>query len=172
MAGSTIRGRTTSGRLSRAPWTASRIDSVPPDVTVPTAEAGSVEQAAGEADELVLHLQQRRERRRVERVGGGVGRDRLPGDPVDLGVAGVVDVGQRAASVHRQVPALQGGEPLDRVGHWTAPSAAATSAGSRVYWRSHHRLTTVRTAGTIEKPSAIVVSAESGWLMSRPSLDR
>ena len=41
MAGSTIRGRTTSGRLSRAPWTASRIDSVPPDVTVPTAEAGA-----------------------------------------------------------------------------------------------------------------------------------
>ena len=28
-----------SGRLSRAPWTASRIDSVPPEVTVPTAVA-------------------------------------------------------------------------------------------------------------------------------------
>ncbi len=39
--GSTIVGRATSGRLSRAPCTASRTDSVPPDVTLPTASAGA-----------------------------------------------------------------------------------------------------------------------------------
>jgi hypothetical protein len=39
--GSTIRGEVTSGRASRAACTASSTDSVPPEVTVPTASAGA-----------------------------------------------------------------------------------------------------------------------------------
>jgi hypothetical protein len=38
--GSTMLGDPTSGRASRAVCTASRIDSVPPDVTVPTTVSG------------------------------------------------------------------------------------------------------------------------------------
>ena len=78
---------------------------------------GRVEEAAREADQLVLHLQQRGERRRVEGVGGGVGGDGLAGDPVDLRVAGVVDVGQGAAAVDRQVAGLQGREALEGIRH-------------------------------------------------------
>ena len=39
--GTTIVGRSTSGRLSRAPCTASSTDSVPPEVTLPTADGGA-----------------------------------------------------------------------------------------------------------------------------------
>ena len=41
MDGITIVGALTSGRLSRAPCTASRTDSVPPEDTVPTAPSGA-----------------------------------------------------------------------------------------------------------------------------------
>ena len=39
--GTTIDGFATKGEASRAPWTASSTDSVPPDVTEPTADAGA-----------------------------------------------------------------------------------------------------------------------------------
>ena len=43
--GITIRGAVISGRASRAPWTASSTDSVPPEVTVPTAVSGASRRA-------------------------------------------------------------------------------------------------------------------------------
>ena len=70
----------------------------------PDRRPGSVEQAAGEADQLVLHLQQGRERRRVERRwSAAYAATASRRDPVDLGIAGVVDVGQGPPAVHRQV---------------------------------------------------------------------
>ena len=84
---------------------------MPPEVTVPTADGGCVEQVAGEADQLVLHGEQAREGGGVQPVGAGVRRDRLAPDPVHLGQAGVVDVGQRAPAVHGQVAGLQLAQP-------------------------------------------------------------
>ena len=78
---------------------------------------GPVEQAEGEADQVVLHPEQAGERRRVEPVGAGVRRDRLASDPVDVGQAGVVDVGERPAAVHREVARLERLEPFEGVGH-------------------------------------------------------
>ena len=104
---------------------------------------GGVEQPARKADELVLHLQERGEGRRVEGVGRGVGGHRLARYPVDLGVAGVVDVGEGAAAVHRQVPRLEGHQSLDRVSHagllpWPPPrrSRGCTGAATTGWPRS------------------------------------
>ena len=68
--------------------------------------ARRVEQVAGEAEQVVLHRQQAGERGRVEAVGPGVRRHRLPPDPIDVRKPRVVDVGQRAPAVHRQVRGL------------------------------------------------------------------
>ncbi len=95
---------------------------------------GSVEQAEGEADQVVLHPEQARERRRVEPVGAGVRRDRLAADPVDVGQPGVVDVGQRPAAVHRQVGGLERLEPLECVGRASVGAHAATSVGDSSTW--------------------------------------
>ena len=106
--GSTIRGPVDVGPASRAPCTASRHRLGAAGGHRADRAVGGVEQPAREADQLVLHLQQAGERRRVEAVGAGVRRHRLAADPVDLGVAGVVDVGEGAAAVHRQVAAPAG----------------------------------------------------------------
>jgi hypothetical protein len=96
-----------------------------------------LEEVRGEADQLVLHLHQRRERGRVQAVGVGVGSHRLPGHRVHVGAAAVVDVGQRAPALRRQVAGLQRAEPGEHVGHRSPPGtvserpvveAAATSA--------------------------------------------
>ena len=102
--GSTMRGRSTSGRASRAACTASSTDSVPPEVTVPTTSGGASSSRAREADQLVLH--------RAAGSGTRSGPARwtpayaataCAADLVGLGQPAVVDVGQRAAAVRRQV---------------------------------------------------------------------
>ena len=112
---------------------------------MPTAVSGAVEQPAGEADELVLHRQQRGEGGRVEAVGPGVRRDRLAADPVGLLEAGVVDVGERAATGDGYVgglPLAQTGQDVVDVAHVGSPvvvgvvggvgaTAAVTVASSR-----------------------------------------
>ena len=85
-----------------------------------------VEQVGGEADQVVLHLQQARERGRVQAVRAGVRRDRLAADPVDVGQARVVDVGEGAAAVHGQVGVLHGAQAGESVGH--AATVSSTSA--------------------------------------------
>ena len=96
----------TSGRASRAVCTASSTDSVPPEVTVPTRRLGRVEQVGRRSRPGRSPSRSRLgERGRVQPVGAGVRRDRLAADPVDLGEPGVVDVGQGAAAVDRQVAA-------------------------------------------------------------------
>ena len=127
-----------------------------------------VEQVGGEADQVVLHLQQARERRRVEPVRAGVRRHRLAADLVDVGQPGVVDVGERPASVDGEVGGLHGAEAGECVGH--GATFSSTSAESSEYLLSHHRLSRTRTAGSTEKPRVIAVSAESGWATS-PSVD-
>ena len=87
----------------------------PPDVTVPTAPSGASSRPAGEPDELVLHPEQAGEGGRVEGVGAGVRRHGLAADPVHLGVAAVVHVGQRAAAVDGQVARLQRTQPVEGV---------------------------------------------------------
>ncbi len=128
---------------------------------------GGVEQAGGEPDQLVLHPEQARERRRVEAVGAGVGRHRRPADPVGLGQPGVVDVGEAPPARDGQVGTLQLGEPREHVVH----AIASTSSEVRVKRRSHHRLASVSTAGTIEQPSVIARSAPSPWSTPPSVLD-
>ena len=84
-----------------------------------------VEQVAGEADQVVLHRQQRREGGRVEAVRAGVRRDRLAADPVDVRKPRVVDVGERPATVHRQVGGLHLTQPGQGVGHRSTSSASS-----------------------------------------------
>ncbi len=85
------------------PARSSSSDSVPPEVAEPTKPVGCVQQPAGPAHQVVLHAQQRGERRGVQPVGGGEHRQRLEAHRVGLGQARVVDVGQGAAAVGGQV---------------------------------------------------------------------
>ena len=105
---------------------------MPPEVTVPTPVSGASSSSQREADQVVLHRQQARERGGVEAVGAGARRHRLAADPVDVGQAGVVDVGEGAAAVHGQVVGLQGAEPGEGVGHAAASSWTSTSTSSEV----------------------------------------
>ena len=106
------RGSAMPGGASRAACTASRIDSVPPDVTVPTALVGAVEAACRRIRRGRCSIaQQARERRRVEAVRRGVHRQCLPAELVGVGQPGVVDVGQRAAAVVGRSPARSSLEP-------------------------------------------------------------
>ena len=97
------RGRSTSGRASRAALHGQQHRLGAAGGHRADHAVRRVEQVGGEADQVVLHRQQARERRGVEAVGAGVRRHRLAADLVDLVEPGVVDVGQGAAAVHRQV---------------------------------------------------------------------
>ena len=96
------------GRASRAASTASRIDSVPPEVTTPANPVRRVDEPARDADEVVLHGEQRGERRRVEAVRRGERRERLTADRVGRSQTRVVDVGEGASAVGGQVAGAHG----------------------------------------------------------------
>ncbi|CAM3541579.1 hypothetical protein NODU109028_21505 [Nocardioides dubius] len=125
---------------------------------------GGVEEVGGHADHVVLHLQQRGERGRVQAVGAGIGSHRGPAQLVDLAQAGVVDVGERAAAVHRQVLGLELVEPGADV------VEVHRSASVSRYRESQNSEIRVSSAGSREKPSTIAVSAESGCTAS-PSVE-
>jgi hypothetical protein len=67
--------RSSARNQSRAVFTASMIDSVPPLVKLPTTLLVAAEVAARHVDELVLELQEAREGRGVEAVLGEVGHE-------------------------------------------------------------------------------------------------
>ena len=123
-----------------------------------------VEQAPGQGHEVVLHPQQRREGRGVQAVGRGEHRERLEPHGIRVGEPGVVHVGEGAPTVGGQVHRLQGaqgGEHLVGRGSGRRRGHRDTSWSSR-YPRSTSRETATSAAGTMVKPKAMAVCAESG----------
>ncbi len=127
-------GRTTSGRASRAPCTASSTDSVPPEVTVPTTVPGaSSSRAAKPTSSFSIR----------SRLGNAVGSSPLVAakaptaalaSRVDVRQAGGVDVGEGAAGVQGQVVGAQGVEPGQDVVHQVSlvSEGASTASSSSV----------------------------------------
>jgi hypothetical protein len=67
-----------------------------------------VDEPASDADEVVLHGEQRGERSGVEAVGRGERRERFTADRVGRGQTRVVDVGESVSAVGGQVPGAHG----------------------------------------------------------------
>ena len=162
-AGVDVRGAASRARLHRQQHRLGAARGHRPDRRV-----RRVEQVAARSRPGRSPSQQAGERRRVEPVGAGVRRHRLAADPVDVGQPGVVDVGQRAAAVHRQVarPAAPAAGPARRRSCSDLLLPAATSAASSGTATSRPEAEQHQAAGSTEKPSVIAVSAESGWATS------
>ena len=160
--GSTIRGRSMSGRASRAPCTASSTDSVPAggDRADRTGSGASSSRAAKPTSSFSI-AQQARERRRVEPVGAGVRRDRLAAHPVGLVEAGVVDVGQRAAAGargRRRRCISRSRRRTSLIGRRLLEVLAEVEGVAR----QRHQAEQHQRAGISEKPSTMAVTRRAG----------
>ena len=90
-----------------------------------------VQQVGCHPHQVLLHPQQQGEGGRVEPVGAAVGGQRLPPELVGLRQAGVVDVGQGAAAVGRQVVLAEPDQlPAQLLGAFTGCSPRAGGTGT------------------------------------------
>ena len=124
-----------------------------------------------ETDHLAFHYGDRGEGGRVEPVDRLHHPDRRRRQLVELGDAGVVDVGEHVAAVGGGIRFSQRGQSREDVfglfeerGHDATSSAAASMSAFRSGYRENdHRLKAMITAGTMLKLSTMPATAESGW---------